>query len=276
MHAGGAVVVNLDAIRAPRSGLAEGVAAGYSPAMSESPEPRASAASDGWFPQTRWSLVLAATDGGETAARALEELCRMYWKPVFTYIRAQGFAPHDAEDLAQEFFARLLERDLLRDTGREKGKLRTFLAVVLRNFLNNARESASAKKRGGGLVRVEGDTAESEALLLESGAASPDKLFDRHWALTLLERVLKRLGEEYRRAGKGDVFDALKSTLTTDAVPANSVALAARLNMSDGAVRVATHRLRQRYRDLLVAEVAQTVVEGVSVEGELRALLEML
>jgi RNA polymerase sigma factor (sigma-70 family) len=240
------------------------------------PDLRPAASADGWFPQTRWSLVLAANNGGEEAARALEALCRMYWKPVFTYIRAQGFAPHDAEDLAQEFFARLLERDLLRDTAREKGKLRTFLAVVLRNFLINAREGASARKRGGGLQRVEGDTAESEALLLESGEASPDKLFDRHWALTLLGRVLDRLGEEYRRAGKGDVFEGLKSTLTADAPPGTSHEFGARLDMSDGAVRVAMHRLRQRYRDLLVAEVAQTVGDDVPVEEELRALLEMV
>ena len=231
-------------------------------------------AGDGWFPPTRWSLVLAAKDGGETAARALEALCRMYWKPVFTYIRAQGFAPHDAEDLAQEFFARLLERDLLRDTAREKGKLRTFLAVVLKNFLINARATAATRKRGGGLVRVEGDMAESEALLLESGAAPPDKLFDRHWALTLLGRVLERLGEEYRRAGKGDVFEALMPALTVDVMGGSCGELAARLNMSDGAIRVATHRLRQRYRDLLVAEVSQTIGDDVPVEEELRALLE--
>ena len=237
---------------------------------------RSTPGTDGWFPQTRWSLVLAATGGGETAARALEALCRMYWKPVFTYIRAQGFAPHDAEDLAQEFFARLLERDLLRDTGREKGRLRTFLAVVLKNFLCNAREASSARKRGGGLIRVDGDTAESEALLLESNQASPDKLFDRHWALTLLGRVLERLAEEYRRAGKGDVFDILKSTLAADALAATSREFAARLDMSDGAVRVAMHRLRQRYRDLLVAEIAQTVGDDVPVEEELRALLAML
>ena len=221
--------------------------------------------------------MLAAQDGGsETAARALEALCRIYWKPVFTCIRAQGFAPPDAEDLAQEFFARLLERDLLRGAGREKGKLRTFLAVVLRNFLVNARESAAARKRGGGLVRVEGDTAESEALLLASGDAPPDKLFDRHWALTLLGRVLERLGEEYRRAGKGDVFEALKPALTAEAVGGATSASAARLGLSEGAVRVALHRLRQRYRDLLVAEVAQTVGDDVPVEEELRALLEML
>ncbi len=240
------------------------------------PDLRPVSRADGWFPQTRWSLVLTANDGGEGAARALEALCRMYWKPVFTYIRAQGFAPHDAEDLAQEFFARLLERDLLRETGREKGKLRTFLAIVLRNFLINARAGATAQKRGGGLQRVEGDIAETEALLLESSEASPDKLFDRHWALTLLSRVLGRLGEEYRRAGKRDVFDALKSTLTADAPLATSNELGTHLNMSEGAVRVAMHRLRQRYRDLLVAEVAQTVGDDVAVEEELRALLEMV
>ena len=219
---------------------------------------------------------MAATDGGETSARALEALCRMYWKPVFTYIRAQGFAPHDAEDLAQEFFARLLERDLLRDTDRAKGKLRTFLAVVLRNFLLNAREASMARKRGGGLIRMDGDTAESESLLLASGEAPPDRLVDRHWALTLLDRVLDRLGEEYRRAGKGDVFVALKPALTADEASNTSCEVARRLNMSDGAVRVAMHRLRQRYRDLLVAEVAQTVSDDVSVEEELRALLEMV
>ena len=241
--------------------------------MNDAPQPPGR---DGWFPATRWSLVLAAQDGGEDAARAMESLCRLYWKPVYTFVRANGFSQPDAEDLAQDFFARLLQRDLLRGTAPEKGKLRTFLAVTLRHFLINAREHAAAQKRGGRMERVETDVAESEALLLASPDAAPDKLFDRHWALTLLGRVMERLGMEYRRAGKGDIFDALKSTLMAEGPVEKSQDIAARLGLSDGAVRVAAHRLRQRYRDLLVEETAQTIGDEVPVEEELRALLEMV
>ena len=236
----------------------------------------ATSGTEGWFPATRWSLVLAAKDGGEPAARALESLCRLYWKPVYTFIRANGFAQPDAEDLAQDFFARMLQRDLLHGTAPEKGKLRTFLAVTLRNFLSNAREYAAAAKRGGRLERVDADVSESEALLLASPDAAPDRMFDRHWALTLLGRVLRRLGAEYQRAGKGDIFAALKIALTDEGKEETSRAMAERLGMSEGAVRVAAHRLRQRYRDLLVEETAQTIGDEVPVEEELRALLEMV
>jgi RNA polymerase sigma-70 factor (ECF subfamily) len=236
----------------------------------------AAAGPDGWFPATRWSLVLAAQDGGEAAAKAMESLCRLYWKPVYTFIRAHGSPPEDAEDLAQEYFARLLHRDLLQGTAPGKGKLRTFLAVTLRNFLSNARVRRSAKKRGGGLQRVEADVAASEALLLASPDAGPDKLFDRHWALTLLGRVMDRLGAEYRQAGRGDVFVALKGSLTLEGPAADSRTIAAQLGLSDGAVRVAAYRMRQRYRDLLVEETAQTLGDDVAVEDELRALLEIV
>lgn len=231
---------------------------------------------DGWFPATRWSLVLTAQDDGPEAGRAMESLCRLYWKPIYTFVRAHGFAPPDAEDLTQDFFARLLQSNLLHGTAPEKGKLRTFLAVTLRNFLSNARERASAQKRGGHAVHVGTDISESEALLLAAPDATPDKLFDRQWALTLLGRVLDRLGAEYRRAGKGDLFDALRETLLLEGPVAKSQDMAARLGISDGAVRVAAHRLRQRYRDLLVEETAQTLGTATSVEEELRALLEMV
>lgn len=231
---------------------------------------------DGWFPATRWSLVLAAQDESGDAGAALESLCRLYWKPVYTFVRAHGFAPPDAEDLAQDFFARLLHHNLLRGTAPEKGKLRTFLSVMLRNFLINARVRDAAQKRGGRMEKVEMDVVESEALLHSTPNAAPDKLFDRHWALTLLGRVLARLGAEYRRAGKGDIFDALKNALLAEGPVEKSQDIAARLGLSDGAVRVAAHRLRQRYRDLLVEETAQTIGSEGSVEEELRALLEMV
>ena len=230
--------------------------------------------SKGWFPETRWSLVLAAQSDGVAAAHALESLCQMYWKPVFTYARARGFSPEDAEDLTQDFFGRLLERDLLATSGPDKGRLRTYLAVLLRNHLENAREHAVAAKRGGAAIRIVQDVSESEALLIASPELPPDRLFDRHWAITLLGQVLDALRNECRESGKLELFEALKPALSGELPAGRYVEIAAPLQLSEGALRVALHRLRNRYRDLLLTAVAQTVGDDSAVESELRALLE--
>ncbi len=228
----------------------------------------------GRFPATRWSLVLAAGGDGEASARALEAWCAIYRRPVLLFIRAQGFGEADAEDLTQEFFLRLVDRDLLRRADPGRGRLRTFLAASLRNFLANARERAEARKRGGGWQRVEAPLTEAEAELPPGPGLAPDRSFDRQWALFLLQRVLARLGEEYARSGRGDVFEALQPGLSVEAAPRSMAVLARDLDLSEGAVRVAAFRLRRRYRELLVAEVAQTVGEDVPAEDELRALLD--
>ena len=230
----------------------------------------------GWFPPTRWSVVLAsqAAEGDAAARVALDALCRTYWRPVFTYVTAQGWSAADAEDLTQEYFSALLADETLRGARPEKGKLRTLLLVVLQRFLVNVRRREAAKKRGGGWERVEGDTAGSEALPLAGDGAAPDRAFDQQWALALLERVLERLRDEHARAGKADIFEALKPALTVEFGAGDLRAAAQSLQMTEGAVRVATHRLRRRCRDLLTEEIAQTVEDDAQVEAEIRALFE--
>lgn len=228
----------------------------------------------GRFPATRWSLVLAAGGSGEVAEQALESLCRLYWSPIRDFIRAQGFSDADAEDLAQEFFARCLRLELLRRAEPTRGRLRAFLASAVRNFLANAREQAGARKRGGGWQRLDRPVDECETELPPTHDPSPDRLFDRHWALHLLHRVLERLRAEYHRSERGDVFDALEPWISPDTAPPPASELARRLALSEGAVRVAVHRLRQRYRDLLIDEVTQTLGDDLCPEDELRVLLD--
>ena len=231
----------------------------------------------GWFPSTRWSVLRDSTGTGDEERRraAREEWCRLYWSPVCAFIRAHGHTEADAEDLTQDFFARWLERDLAQGLSPELGTLRSFLAVVLRRFLANAAERQGAAKRGGGWQRVEGDTADAtQCAALRSESMTPDAAFDRQWALAILQRVLERLEAEHTRAGKADVFAALRHGLTAGPgnVPARDAA--AQLRMTEGAVRVAMHRLRRRFRELLIEDVAPTVSADGDIGPEIRALLE--
>ena len=218
----------------------------------------------------------AAGEGTEDQQRlALNEWCRLYWRPVCAFIRARGHAEADAEDLAQDFFSRWLERNLGQGLSPGQGTLRAFLAVVLRRFLLNAVERAGAAKRGGGWQRVEGDTADAtqQARLL-SAEMPPDAAFDRQWALAILQRVLERLEAENLRVGKADVFAALRHGLTAGPGMVAAREVAAQLCMTEGAVRVAMHRMRRRFRELLIEEVAPTVSTDGDIEPEIRALLE--
>jgi DNA-directed RNA polymerase specialized sigma24 family protein len=223
----------------------------------------------GWFPPTRWSLVLSSQHDN---AAALDALCRMYWRPVLAYVGAQGWTAEDAKDLTQEYFSKLLSDGTLRAVAPEKGKLRTLLLVILQRFLVNARKHDNAQKRGGGWARIEGDTAGGDALALPSAGAAPDRVFDQSWALTLLDSVVERLHAEYSRAGKDDVFDVLRPVLTVESCDLRAAAQS--LRMTEGAVRVAAHRLRRRCRDLFTEEIARTVGDDSLVEDEMRALLE--
>lgn len=231
------------------------------------------------FVTTRWSVVLAAQEkSSPESADALETLCRAYWYPLYAYVRSSGHPPHDAQDLTQEFFTRLLAKDYLQAADREKGRFRTFLRVCLKRFLANEWERQRAAKRGGGERPTSLDAALAEqryATELTSGIA-PDRLYERQWALTLLEQALARLRAEYTAADKLAEFDHLKSTLTAERGAIPYAALATALGSTEGATRVAVHRLRKRYRELFRATVADTVSEPRDVDDEVRYVVSVL
>jgi DNA-directed RNA polymerase specialized sigma24 family protein len=230
------------------------------------------------FAATRWSLVLSAkaNDSPQSDA-ALETLCRNYWRPLYAYVRRQGLSPHDAQDLTQAFFARLLEKNYLAAVTPGKGKFRSFLLAALKHFLSNEWDKTRAQKRGGGKPLVSLDYEAAEAgCALESSAVAPDAIFDRRWAVTLLERTLARLREEYIADGKVAVFEQLKETLTGEQQSIPYATVARQLASSEGAVKVAVHRLRRRYRELLRAEIADTVSGQEEIEEELRHLFAAL
>ena len=232
-----------------------------------------------WFLTTHWSVVLAAGRSGSTRARgALEKLCQTYWYPLYAFVRRLGHGPHDAEDLVQAFFAQCLEKDYLRAADRARGRFRSFLLMALKRFLANEWDAARARKRGGGAlpISLEALTPEQRYALEPAERFGPDRLFERRWALTLLEKVLARLREEQVAAGRSAMFELLKESLTARGRAAPYAELAARLGTSEGAVKVAVHRLRQRYRELLEAEIANTVASPEEVAEERRYLLSVL
>lgn len=223
--------------------------------------------------------MLAAGRSDSTHARsALETLCRTYWQPIYAFVRRQGHSPHDAQDLTQEFFARLLENQSLADVDRTKGRFRSFLLASLKHFLANEWDKAHAQKRGGGrvLIPIDAQSAETTCGVDPADQTTADKMFDRRWALAVLDHALQRLREEHIREGKETLFEQLKVTLTEASRSVRYTEIAARLDMSEGAVKVAVHRLRQRYRELVRAEIADTVATASEVEEEIRALFSAL
>jgi DNA-directed RNA polymerase specialized sigma24 family protein len=231
------------------------------------------------FATTRWSVVLAARDqqrpDDAKARAALTTLCHGYWYPLYAYVRRKGHAPHDAQDLTQDFFARLIEKDWLAGVAQERGRFRSFLLTAMKHFLANEWDKTQTQKRGGGAVQlsINDDTAES-LYAAEPASADDETLYDRRWALTLLDRVLTRLRADFADAGKTDHFDALKDALIGDSAP--YAKLAVRLRTTEGAVKVAVHRLRDQFRALLRAEIAETVTQPMEVEEELRHLFSVL
>lgn len=209
---------------------------------------------------------------------ALEKLCGTYWPPIYAFIRRQGHNPHDAQDLTQAFFARLLEKNYLADVDRAKGKFRSFLLASLKHFLANEWDKAKAQKRGGGkvFVPIDAQDAETKCGIDPADSQSADKIFEKRWALTLLEQVLDKLREEFVSDGKENLFEQLKPTLTEASRTISCAEIATRLGMSEGAVKVSVHRLRQRYRELIRAEIAETVSSSGEVEDELRSLFAAL
>ncbi len=227
------------------------------------------------FEPTRWSVVVAAGRGDDSEARlALETLCRTYWYPLYVFVRRNGFNAADAQDLTQAFLARLISRGDLGGVDRAKGKFRSFLLASMKHFLSNARDRARAKKRGGDAVLIPLDavSAEERYALEPAHTMTADRIYERRWALTLLDKVLARVRNEYDSTGKGALFEALKGTLSGERVEGGYAAVAERLELSEGSVKVAVHRLRRRYRELLRREIAQTVADPGEAEEELRYL----
>ena len=219
----------------------------------------------------------AGTDSPQ-AQQALETLCGNYWYPLYAYVRRQGHSAHDAQDLTQAFFARLLEKNYLGDVQREKGRFRSFLLASLKHFLANEWDREQALKRGGGkrLIALDEDSAESRYKLEPKDEVSADKIYERRWALTLLDQVLAKLRGEFEKDGKLDQFETLKQYLSAGRTSVSYAQAGDKLGMNEGAIKVAVHRLRKRYRELLRAEIAQTVATASEVEAEIRYLFAAL
>jgi len=232
-----------------------------------------------WFATTRWSMVLQATQGDSPgAAEALEKLCRTYWYPLYAFIRRKGYPAPEAEDLTQEFFARLLRRGFPNGIKPDGGKLRSFLLKALGNFLANEWHGKKAGKRGGGIpvLSLQALDAEKHYRLESVDNATPEVLFDRRWASVLLERVRASLRQDYHAEGKADLYAKLQPCLTGAERFIPYSELADQLGCSESGVKMAVHRLRKRYGELLRQEISQTVAGPGDVEEEIRALLAAL
>jgi RNA polymerase sigma factor (sigma-70 family) len=230
------------------------------------------------FTTTHWSVVLAAQDETPAAREALEKLCRTYWRPVYGFVRRQGVGPEEAKDLTQGFFALLLERRDLDTVRKEKGRLRSYLLTSLKHFLTNEHHRAIAIKRGEGQLLIpldqlhEGERAGFEP----ADTSTADQIYERRWALVLLDQVLTRLGDEYGASGNAALFEHLKALLTDEPDHPSHAQIADELGMTENAVKQAFHRLRERYRQLLREEIAHTVMAPGDIEDELRHLIAVL
>lgn len=230
------------------------------------------------FATTHWSVVLAAgRERTQQADRALATLCQLYWHPLYTYVRKRGYSPHDAEDLTQEFFARILARNDVATVSRERGKFRSYLLAAINHFLSDEWDKARAQKRGGGRV-IHLDSAVAESLYAQEHAdgMTPERLFDQRWAITVLEEVYRQLRQEYQRAGKAALFETLRFALMGERSAVPYARLAVQMNLTEAAIKVAVHRLRKRYRQVLSELVAGTVSSPDEVDEEMRYLLRAL
>jgi DNA-directed RNA polymerase specialized sigma24 family protein len=230
------------------------------------------------FPTTSWTLISAAGRDSSGSADALGTLCSAYWLPVYAFIRRKGYAREEAEDLSQAFFTRVLEHGTLVEARRERGKFRSFLLASVSNFLANEWDRRQAQKRGGACTTLSFDfeIGEEQYHREPFHELTPEAVFERQWAMALLDRVLRRQHDEYARRGKAAQFDLLKAFLTGDQDRGAYHDVAAKLDMSDTALRTAVHRLRGRYAELLREEIAATIVDPAEVEGEIRFLLAAL
>ena len=231
----------------------------------------------GVFETTNWSVVLAAGHGSSSSIRhALDSLCQTYWFPLYSFARRQGNSPEDAQDLTQEFFARFLARGYFALANRDRGRFRTFLLSSLKHFLTEEWRRANRQKRGGeSVVSFNFEDAESRYSIEPLEELSPDTLYDRRWAEALLERVLGRLSQDYNSTGRARVYEQLQQFVWGRQSEMTYAEMGERLGMNEGAIKVAVHRLRQRFRDLLRDEVEHTVENPNQVEEELRHLLDV-
>lgn len=229
------------------------------------------------FPTTEWSLIVrAGAEDPVERAKALTEICTHYWPPVYAFIRSQGYSPHDAEDLTQAFFGELLKRDDFAKADASRGRLRNYLLAAAKNQLHSARRDGRRLKRGGGVpvLSIDARDAEGRCLIPEPiDHFSPEKVFDRQWAITVLEQVVNALAARYEAKGQTRLFEALRPFITPTGCAPPQSQLARDLGMSDQALRVAIHRLRQRYGELLRETVRATLGREESVEEEIRHLL---
>ena len=230
------------------------------------------------FTTTHWSVVLEAQGRSPAAHEALEKLCRTYWRPVFGFVRRQGARAEEAEDLTQGFFALLLERRDFDAVRKEKGRLRSYLLTSLKHFLASEQRRAMTVKRGKGqrLVPLEELTTAERANMEPADHLTAERLYERRWALTLMEQVLRRLKSEYQTAGNAELFDCLKQLLPDEPGAPSRAQIAAQLGMTENAVRQALHRFRQRYQLLLREEISHTIAIASDVEDELRHLIAVL
>jgi RNA polymerase sigma factor (sigma-70 family) len=247
--------------------------------MADSPNMSSSPWRNSGFATTHWSVVMAAgKDHSAQAADALERLCRTYWYPLYAFVRRHVSEAHDAEDLTQEFFAGFLAKEYFAWADPTRGRFRSFLLACLKNFLAEQQRQARRLKRGGGKTPISWDsqTAEERYRLEPADPVTPEQIYDRRWALTLLETVLARLAEEQSTAGKEQVFTQLRGYLWGEARETGYAEIAERLGMTEGAVKVTVHRLRRRLRDLLREEVAHTVASDAEIDEELRHLIAVI
>jgi RNA polymerase sigma factor (sigma-70 family) len=230
------------------------------------------------FATTRWSVVLAARGASESdAAAALETLCRSYWPALYGYARRQGLSPHDAEDATQGFFTRLLEKDYLQAVQRERGPFRAFLQMAFKRYLGKERDRSRAQQRGGGVVHVPFDFPTAENVYAaDAPHLVADELFEHRWAMTVLATVMQALREEFRSAGKEAEFEVLKGALNAPKDGIHYAEMASALGSTEGAIRVAAHRLRKRFRELFRAEVGHTVATHEDIDEEVRHLVSVL
>jgi len=238
----------------------------------------ATGVSPGVFATTHWSVVLAAGDRKSPhAGEALEQLCRAYWYPLYAHVRRQGHSPEDAQDLTQEFFARLIDKNNLVKADRDRGMFRTFLLGSLKNFLIDEWKRAGRLKRGGDLTFLSFDAHEAEARYVgeQIDESNPTSAFERQWAAALIEQVFARLRDEYAAADQAQLFTTLKVFLWGEPSSASYAEIGRQLKVAEGTVKVAVHRLRQRFREALRAEVAHTVARPEDIDGELRHLISV-
>jgi DNA-directed RNA polymerase specialized sigma24 family protein len=232
-----------------------------------------------WFTTTHWTMVLEARDPeSPQASAALEKLCTTYWYPLYVYIRRQGKDEASAKDLTQGFFERFLEKDYLRQVQREKGRFRSFLLGSLKHFLADEWDKARALKRGGGksLLSLDDASAEERYHFEPADTMTADKLFERRWALTLLDQARARLREEYVQEGKGDLYDRLKVFEAGDPDAPSYAAVGAEFGLTENGVKAVVHRMRERYRQLIRHEVAHTVASRAEVDEEIRYLISVI